>query len=70
MNNQPSYTDALNELNEIAKAIDNESIPLDELSAKVKRASELIAFCKKRLRETEDDVKKILSDFDKKGINE
>lgn len=64
MNNSINYTDALNELHEIAKAIDNETIPLDELSAKVKRASELIIFCKKKLRDTEDDVKKILSDFD------
>ena len=58
-----SYTDALNELNEISHAIDNESIPLDELAAKVKRASELIAICRAKLRSTEDEVKKIIGEM-------
>ncbi len=63
MNKDLSYTDALNELNEIAHAIDNESIPLDELAKKVKRASELIAFCRAKLRSTEDEVKKIIGEM-------
>lgn len=58
-----SYTDALNELNEISRAIDSESIPLDELAAKVKRASELIAICRAKLRSTEDEVKKIIGEM-------
>ncbi|MCU0434021.1 MAG: exodeoxyribonuclease VII small subunit [Bacteroidia bacterium] len=64
MSESLTYSAALSELNEIARAIDNESIPLDELSAKVKRASELIAFCKKRLHATEEEVKKILGDME------
>lgn len=59
-----TYSNALQELNEIARAIDSETIPLDELSAKVKRASELIAFCKTRLHATEEEVRKILGDMD------
>lgn len=58
-----SYTDALNELNEISRAIENESIPIDELAAKVKRASELIAICKTKLRATEDEVRKIIGEM-------
>ena len=58
-----SYTDALNELNEISHAIDNESIPLDELAKKVKRASELIAICRAKLRSTEDELKKIIGEM-------
>ncbi len=58
-----TYTDALNELNEISHAIDNESIPLDELAKKVKRASELIAICRAKLRSTEDEVKKIIGEM-------
>ena len=58
-----SYTDALNELNEISHAIDNESIPLDELATKVKRASELITICRAKLRSTEDEVKKIIGEM-------
>ena len=66
MSNDISYTDALNELNEISRAIDNESIPLDELAAKVKRASELIAICRAKLRSTEDEVKKIIGEMGEK----
>ncbi|MBI3510585.1 MAG: exodeoxyribonuclease VII small subunit [Bacteroidetes bacterium] len=58
-----SYTDALTELNEISRAIENESISIDELAAKVKRASELIALCRTKLRATEDEVKKILGEM-------
>lgn len=63
MSTDISYTDALNELNEISRAIDNESIPLDELAAKVKRASELITICRTKLRSTEDEVKKIIGEM-------
>jgi exodeoxyribonuclease VII small subunit len=64
MSDQLTYTTALQELNEIAHSIDSESIPIDELSAKVKRASELIEFCKKRLHATEEEVKKIIGDLE------
>lgn len=58
-----SYTDALNELNEIAREIENESIAVDELSIKLKRASELITICRAKLRLTEEEVKKIIGEM-------
>ena len=58
-----SYTDALNELNEIAREIENESIAVDELTKKLKRASELIALCRAKLRLTEEEVKKIIGEM-------
>ncbi|HLG03282.1 MAG TPA: exodeoxyribonuclease VII small subunit [Bacteroidia bacterium] len=58
-----SYTAALNELNEISRAIENESIPIDELAAKVKRASALIEVCRAKLRLTEEEVKKIIGEI-------
>lgn len=58
-----SYTDALNELTEISRAIENESIPIDELAAKVKRASGLIEICRAKLRMTEEEVKKIIGEM-------
>lgn len=66
MSNDISYTDALNELNTISRAIENESIPIDELAAKVKRASELIELCRKKLRSTEEEVKKIIGEMGEK----
>lgn len=63
MSKDISYTDALNELNEIAREIENESIPVDELTIKLKRASELISLCRAKLRMTEEEVKKIIGEM-------
>lgn len=63
MSKDISYTDALNELNEIAHQIENESIPVDELTTKLKRASQLITLCRAKLRLTEEEVKKIIGEM-------
>lgn len=48
-----SYESAFEELQSIVNAIDSESVSVDELATKVERASELIKFCSKKLRDTE-----------------
>jgi exodeoxyribonuclease VII small subunit len=60
MSKEPNYSQALDELNEIARSIEDESIPVDELATKLKRAAELINFCRSRLRMTEEEVSKII----------
>lgn len=60
MSEKLNYSEAFNELQEIVGEIEDGEISVDELSKKVKRASELIRVCKEKLTETEDDVKKIL----------
>ena len=50
--------------------IETESIDVDALARKVKRATYLINFCKSNLRKTEDDVKKILSEIEEKPGHE
>lgn len=57
---QLTYDLAFTELKEIAKQIETESIPVDILSEKVKRASELLVFCQDRLRKTETEVNQII----------
>ena len=61
-----SYDSALGELQNIVAEIEGEEIGIDELSKKVKRAAELLKFCQEKLRQTEDDVNEILSQFDEK----
>jgi len=61
-----SYDSALNELQNIVAEIEGEEIGIDELSKKVKRAAELLKFCQEKLRQTEEDVNEILSQFDEK----
>ena len=69
MNEQPSYTEAFEELQEIVTEIEQGEISVDELSEKVKRASLLISICKKKLATTEEDVNKILKELDGAGEN-
>lgn len=59
------YEDAILELEEIVDKIENANISVDELSVKVKRASELIIVCKDILHKTDKEVQKILEGIDK-----
>ena len=67
MSQDLNYKDALNELSQIAAAIENESISVDELATKVKRAAELIDYCQTKLKSTDAEVKKILVQMEAKS---
>ena len=56
------YTEAMAEIEKIMSKLRSESIDVDTLTAEVKRASELIEMCKKRLRTTEEEVRKLFND--------
>ena len=60
MENNLTYESAYTELVDIAADIENETISVDELAAKVKRAAELIQFCQTKLKTTESEVAKII----------
>ena len=61
------YTQAFEELQQIVNDIELGEISVDELSTKVKRAAELIRFCRNRLSTTEEDVNKIIKELDAAG---
>jgi len=63
----PNYTEAFEELQGIVNEIENGEISVDELSDKVKRATELIRICKTKLTTTEENVNQILKDIDPAG---
>lgn len=65
MSKSITYTDAFFELQTITKEIESGEITVDELSEKVKRASELIRICREKLSSTEEDVNKILKEMEK-----
>lgn len=65
MDEKMTYESAYAELAEIAGDIENETISVDELAAKVKRAAELISFCQNKLRTTETEVNKIIDQLAK-----
>jgi len=63
MSEQPSYTEAFEELRGIVAEIEGGDIPVDDLSEKVKRAALLIRICKEKLTATEGDVNAILKEL-------
>lgn len=63
-NQHPKYSEAFDELQAIVSEIEKGEISVDELSDKVKRASKLIAVCKNKLANTEEDVNQILMELD------
>jgi exodeoxyribonuclease VII small subunit len=66
MDQQTTYEAAYKELQQIAREIENETVSVDVLAAKVKRASELITFCQNKLRSTELEVGKIIEQMEQK----
>lgn len=59
-----TYTSAITELEAIVQDIESGEIDVDVLTSKVKRASELIKFCKDSLRNTQKEVEKTLVDIE------
>ncbi len=55
-----SYEKAMEELQSIISDLQSEAISIDQLSEKVKRAAELIEYCKTKLRTTEEDINNLL----------
>lgn len=67
-NEEMTYTRAVEELQQIISEIENEEINVDTLAIKTKRASLLIKFCKAKLKETEDEVKKALAELEETSV--
>lgn len=59
-----TYETAYKELAQIARDIETESVSVDVLAEKVKRASELITFCQTKLKNTESEVNKIIAQME------
>ena len=64
MSKKGTYAQALAEMEEIIANIQNEKYTIDELSEKVRRVSQLIVFCKEKLRETDDEIEKVINQMD------
>ena len=54
----------------IASEIESESVSVDVLADKVKRASQLISFCQAKLRATEQEVNNIIKQMESRSIPE
>ena len=59
-----SYNDAIAEIESIIEKIESDELDVDELTKNVKRVAELLNFCKKKLKNTEEEVQNILKEFE------
>jgi exodeoxyribonuclease VII small subunit len=55
-----SYTEAYAELQTLVRLLENAEISVDELSEKIKSATELIKICEEKLTDTEKEVSKVI----------
>ena len=63
-NRQPTYNQAVNELEELVKKMQDPQCSIDMLSQYTRRSKELLDTCRRKLTETDEELKKILSDLD------
>ncbi|MBD1433503.1 exodeoxyribonuclease VII small subunit [Sphingobacterium sp. DN00404] len=61
MENTYTYNDAFEELQRIVSEIESGQTDVDQLTEKIRRASQLIAICKAKLTSSEEEVEKLLA---------
>lgn len=62
-----NYSLAFEELQRIVSEMERGDVGIDELAVNVKRAAELIQYCKNKLKATELDVAEILKQLEEDG---
>lgn len=61
MKKELTYEAALAELENIVSKVERGELAIDQLTSQLKRAQELLAFCKKQLTQVETDVNSLLN---------
>lgn len=59
-----TYESAYKELKEVMDSLESESTKIDEIEIKLKRATELLEFCKSKLNDVEMNVDELLKRLD------
>lgn len=59
-----NYKNAISELEDILDSIENDSLEIDTLSEKIKRASKLLEYCKDKLHKTENEIINLMKAFE------
>jgi len=61
---QQTYREALDELRVIHARLRGDDVDIDTLLDDVKRAADLLAFCRERLNSVGDRLEQVLTDFE------
>ena len=62
MAKEPKYEMAISQLEEIVERLENNQLGIDEMTAQLKKAQQLIKLCKDRLTKTDEEIQKILGE--------
>lgn len=54
------YEEAVAQLEQIVRKMENDELDIDTLTAELKKAQELIKLCKAKLTSTDEEIKKLL----------
>lgn len=60
MKKEIKYEEAVKELEDIVRLMESDSLDIDIMSERLKRAQELITICKSKLTKTDEKIRKIL----------
>ena len=58
-----SFNEAVVEIEKILQKIESSELDIDKLAAEVKRASELIRQCQKKLKTTEEEINSVFKEL-------
>ncbi|MDR0711424.1 MAG: exodeoxyribonuclease VII small subunit [Prevotellaceae bacterium] len=59
---EPTYRQAITEVEKILDQLETSALDVDNMSAAVKRAADLLQLCYKKLHETSAEVEKLLKE--------
>lgn len=60
-----TYEEAMSQLEELVRQVENNEQGIDKLAEQLKKAQQLIAFCKDKLYTTDEEIQKILKNEEK-----
>lgn len=56
------YEEALQQLEDIVRKMENNEFDIDQLAEQLKKAQKLISLCKSKLTKTDEEIQKILEE--------
>ena len=54
------YEEAMRQLQEIVRKMENDELDIDQMSEQLKKAQELIKLCRDKLTKTDEEIQKLL----------
>ena len=61
-NRQMKYEEAIGQLEKIVRQMENNELDVDQVSEQLKRAQQLIQFCRDKLTKTDEEIRQILEE--------